>query len=180
MTPPRHKEGAGTDCARGEQPSFFPPPPSPTEAFSLIEVVLALGVVSFAIVGIMGLFPVAMRAGLESQRETRATHIARQIYADIKAGPPTNTFLATNATPAFRTINLANPVPPTNTVYYNNQGEPVGISETADSEFVVDVIIDPNTPTNGLARVQVNVMAPATASPANRTTNTFVTLMRQD
>jgi len=87
---------------------------------------------------------------------------------------------ATNATPAFRTINLANPVPPTNTVYYNNQGEPVGISETADSEFVVDVIIDPNTPTNGLARVQVNVMAPATASPANRTTNTFVTLMRQD
>ena len=46
---------------------------SAAQAFSLIEIVLALGVISFAIVGIMGLFPVAMRAAQESQSETRAT-----------------------------------------------------------------------------------------------------------
>lgn len=147
-------------------------------AFSLVEVVLALGVISFAIVGIMGLFPVAMRTGQESQRETRATHIARKIYSDLKAGPATNTFLCT--TPGnFQTINLANPSSPYE-IYFNNQGEPVGTSPGPDSEFVVNVIIDPDTPTDGLARVQVDVMVPAAAAPANRTTNTFVTLMRQD
>jgi uncharacterized protein (TIGR02598 family) len=161
-------------------PSFRFELPSVASAFSLIEVVLALGVISFAIVGIMGLFPVAMRTGQESQRETRATHIAQQIYADLKAGAPTNTFLAT-APGTFQTVNLANPSPPTQTIYFNNQGEPAGTNGPGNNEFVVDVIIDPDTPTNGLARVQVNVMAPAAATdPANRTTNTFVTLMRQN
>ena len=152
-------------------------------AFSLIEVVLALGVVSFAIVGIMGLFPVAMRAGQESQRETRATHIARQIYSDLKAGSSTNTFLAISngiSGPSWETLDLSNPSATLRTIYFNSQGEPHGETLTPESEFAVEVILDPDTPTDGLARVQVNVMAPAAAPPANRSTNTFVTLMRQN
>ena len=45
--------------------------------FSLIEVVLALGIISFAIVGIIGLMPVAMKSAGDSMRETDATFIAR-------------------------------------------------------------------------------------------------------
>ena len=175
----RFRQAEPPGRVRGEGATGLLGPSSRAVAFSLIEVLLALGVISFAIVGIMGLFPVAMRTGQESQRETRAAHIARQIYSDLKAGPATNTFLCT--TPGnFDTVNLASPSSRTNTIYFNNQGEPVGTTETGDSEFVVNVIIDPNTPLDGLARVQVDVMAPAPAAPANRSTNTFVTLMRQD
>jgi Tfp pilus assembly protein PilV len=150
--------------------------PSKLAAFSLIEVVLALGVVSFAIVGIMGLFPVAMRAGLESQRETRATHIARKIYSDLKASPATNA-LFEQSPGNYQTINLANS--DSYPVFYNADGLPAGTNLTEACIFEVNLLVDANTPTNGLSRVQVDVVAPAQPT-ANRTTNTFVTLMRQD
>jgi len=155
----------------------------PDFGFSLIEVVLALGVISFAIVGIMGLFPVAMRAGLESQRETRAVYIARQIFADLQTGPATNTFLATgtaNNRPVWTPINLAAPPQPPSTIYFDEEGRPIGTAATPDSQFLVNLIITTNTPVAGLAHVQIDVMAPATAPAANRSTNTFVTLMRQE
>jgi type II secretory pathway pseudopilin PulG len=59
-------------------------------AFSLVEVVLALGVVSFAIVAILGILPVGLNTGHAAQDETRAAQIAEDILASLAAQAPAN------------------------------------------------------------------------------------------
>jgi len=53
--------------------------------FSLIEIVLALGIISFALVGILGIFPLALTSARESAAETRISFIAQSLLADIRA-----------------------------------------------------------------------------------------------
>jgi uncharacterized protein (TIGR02598 family) len=51
--------------------------------FSLVEIVLALGVVAFAIVAILGVLPVGLQTSHGSQNDTRATLIAQAIFASL-------------------------------------------------------------------------------------------------
>lgn len=167
-------------------------PRSSFEGFSLIEIVLALAVVSFAIVGIMGLFPVAMKSAQESQRETRAAQIARQIFDEIQSLPPSNTALIrgpsiTNVAYRITGINIANGS--TNILGYNEQGNGLSNSITPteflnpisvpDIFFVAKVAIVPQAPPSKLSRLQVDVEAPATATSSNRSRYTFVTQLDQ-
>jgi len=163
------------------------------KGFSLVEVVLALGIVSFAVMGIIGLFPVAMRSAQESQRETRAAVIAQQIFSDLKCFPGTNTFLvrgpsASNAASIITGINLSSS---NNYILaYDSQG--TGLSTVipassfsnsitaANAAFVAQVQLSPNTPTNGLCRVQTTVETPAVAPSASRSRYVFVTLLNQN
>lgn len=147
-------------------------------AFSLIEVVLALGIISFALVGIMGLFPVAMKSAQESQRETRAALIARQVFSDLGTMSGTNRALIIGQDPADRiTVNLANAG--SNTVYFNDAGIPLGTTSTPEALFLADVVVTPNTPVSGISHVQTTVQTPAAAAATNRSSYTFVTLMNQ-
>lgn len=54
-----------------------------SSGFSLVEVVLALGVVSFAIVAILGVLPIGLQSGRSAQDETRASQVAQNIFASI-------------------------------------------------------------------------------------------------
>lgn len=58
-----------------------------TRGFSLIEVVLALGIAAFAIVVIVGLLPVGLKLTRESEDESRAVNILSAIIADRQATP---------------------------------------------------------------------------------------------
>ncbi len=51
--------------------------------FSLVEVVLALGVIGFAIIAMLGVMPVALNSGRDSQSETRAAQIAQDIITSV-------------------------------------------------------------------------------------------------
>lgn len=55
--------------------------------FSLVEVVLALGIVSFAMVGIMGLLPVGLDAFRQSINLTVESQIAQQIINNAQVVP---------------------------------------------------------------------------------------------
>jgi type II secretory pathway pseudopilin PulG len=57
------------------------------EAFSLVEVVIAIGLFAFVIVGILGLFPAALRIRSESALETRSYLIAQQLFSQVAASP---------------------------------------------------------------------------------------------
>lgn len=50
------------------------------DAFSLVEVAIAIGIFAFVIVGILGLFPTALRIQSESAVETRSSMIAQQLF----------------------------------------------------------------------------------------------------
>jgi uncharacterized protein (TIGR02598 family) len=54
-------------------------------AFSIIEVVLALGVVAFALVAILGVFPAALSQSRKGVSDTRATQLVKMIVATIDA-----------------------------------------------------------------------------------------------
>lgn len=53
------------------------------DAFSLVEVTIAIGIFAFVIVGIIGLFPTALRMQSESSVETRASMIAQQLFDSV-------------------------------------------------------------------------------------------------
>ena len=164
-------------------PPTSPASPVKISAFSLIEVVLALAVIAFAITGIMGLFPVALKSAQESQRETRATFIAQQIFNDLKASPRTNLLIATG-TNLLDAANFVSPRPSftnawSNTVSFDLSGTPIGPGSDPGAIYLASVSSTPNTPVSGLARVQVDVETPAQAAATNRSKYTFVTLMQQ-
>lgn len=53
------------------------------EAFSLVEVVLALGVIAFALIAILGVFPVGLATQHSAQDDTRAAQIAGDILSSL-------------------------------------------------------------------------------------------------
>lgn len=55
----------------------------PHAGFSLVEVTIAIGIFAFVIVGIIGLFPTALRMQSESSVETRASMIAQQLFDSV-------------------------------------------------------------------------------------------------
>jgi len=63
------------------------PRPVAASAFSLVEVTIAIGIFAFVIVGIIGLFPAALRQRSDAALETRATMIAQQIFEGLRGSP---------------------------------------------------------------------------------------------
>ncbi|MDR0533234.1 MAG: hypothetical protein LBH01_04700 [Verrucomicrobiales bacterium] len=59
----------------------------PDKGFSLVEVVLALGVASFALLAIIGMLPVGVNTQQDSMRETIATNIGTAIINDLNQVP---------------------------------------------------------------------------------------------
>lgn len=74
-------------------------------AFSLVEVVVALGVASFAIVGLMGLFTVGYQSSKESEENIEAANLASLLIAQRRASPSTPGFVIPPLSP-----------PPANTI----------------------------------------------------------------
>src|ERR1043165_1889070 len=62
--------------------------------FSLVEVVVALGVIGFALLAILGLFPIGLKSGRASIQETRANHLAEQVFSTLRSQPFTAANLA--------------------------------------------------------------------------------------
>src|ERR1700730_4175808 len=61
-----------------------------TAAFSIVEVVLALGVAAFCLIAILGLLPAGLNTNQTSTRQTTANGILSAIVADLRATPGTS------------------------------------------------------------------------------------------
>ena len=59
----------------------------PAAGFSLVEVTVAIGIFAFVVVGILGLWPTAMKLRAESAQETRAVLIAQELLSSVKSSP---------------------------------------------------------------------------------------------
>ena len=153
--------------------------PNLTQAFSLVEVVIALGIVSFAIVAVMGMLPLAWKTGRESLSETDATHIARRIFSELQYGSGANRTVSINSTTGTL-VDLSQTT--TNTVIaFRETGEAAYLTNSTasvpDVDFLAQISVFTNTGLSNLSRVQVDVHSPAAAPPTNRLIKTFVTLL---
>jgi type II secretory pathway pseudopilin PulG len=51
--------------------------------FSLVEVIITIGVISFAFVGLLGVFPLALDQSRACINETRSAQLARMVFATL-------------------------------------------------------------------------------------------------
>ena len=88
-----------------------------SNAFSLIEVVIALGIFAFCIVGIVGLLPIAANAVKSVSQESNANNIAESIAGFWQVAPLGSSTTGGNFTMGNFTVGSL-----TDTFYYDNNG----------------------------------------------------------
>ena len=110
-------------------------------AFSLIEVVIALGIFSFCIVGIVGLLPIATSSVQSVSNESNANNIAESI-AGFWQVAPSGASSGGNFTMGNFTIGTTG----NETFYYNNDGAIVENDTDASLRLLYDVQDLPDYP----------------------------------
>ena len=151
--------------------------------FSLVEVILALAVVTVALVGILALLPVAIDTALDSRLETQATVVAKTIFSDLQSHPGPDARVVTGADPLAGAITAG---PRTNfevflsyvesdTHSYTDGWQLVSGGQVSGTEFAAGVNgafflarIQGSPGTNGLARVDVVIEHPGRAESGAR------------
>jgi len=97
--------------------------PRQNAAFSLVEIVIALGLVAVALVAILSLLPVAMNASRDSIGDTRASLIVQDVGSRVRG-------LLTNASLAL---------PLTTNYFYNLEGLPE--TNAASQQFLATLTL---------------------------------------
>ena len=163
-------------------------------AFSLVEVVLALGVIAVGVIAILGVFPIALQTGHSAQDETRAPEIAQTIYGSLAAQAPSQfsnvRFLLSDGvtlfpTPPSPSINLTLSSSPTApTLYADNEGKLIQDATTAAYAIFIFTCNPSNcaAPPPGfndprLNQVTVRMAWPANAPAANQTYRDYVRII---
>ena len=153
----------------------------PDIGFSLVEVVIALGIVSFAVLAIVGMMPMALKSAQESMRETDSTLIAQRIFAELKTGSSGNRSVTTDTNSSTQTLLLTAHNSTNNFLAFKQDGTVKAFANSAtanaDYDFFAQISVFTNTGVANLSRVQIDITAPAAAPPTARTTNSFTTLI---
>ena len=162
-----------------------------TRGFSLIEVVIALGVITVGIVGVLAVFPTALQSGHSAQDETRAAHIAQSVFGSLVAQAPSqfnNIQIplggGARLTPGIdlTAVPTPTPVPPAPTIptlYADNDGQLV--DSTTNAAYAITIYTNNSVPgftdPASANAVTVRVAWPATAPAANQTFRDYVRIV---
>jgi len=125
-------------------------------AFSLVELVLALGVAGFCLFAVFGLMPVGMQTNRNATSQTAATNIIAAIVADLRTTPA-----AATTSPQFA-ITFGTD----KTLYFDASGQAT-ISLSPDSRYQLN--IKWNSAPTGLHYADLKVTWPAPVDPATTT-----------
>jgi type II secretory pathway component PulJ len=158
-----------------------------TAGFSLVEVVLALGVAAFCFVAILGMLPVGLKTQQGSINQTKANAIVVQITADLRADVRLPQGLQSKSQEGTAGLGLHGhwgAVATPDTLYFTNDMKQTGsinVSPPADAVFRATVTyLFPPTATTSIAKISVSWPAqadPATGVPAG-SAETFVAVNR--
>jgi type II secretory pathway pseudopilin PulG len=164
------------------------------DAFSLVEVTIAIGIFAFVVVGVMGLLPAGLRMRADSAVETRGVLIAEELLASVRASASLTNVIVRDKPGQQSEKNLTDrPVvlgyPSQTTVPYwsfdqnpgaswtNAQGSDAEISQSSTNAIDTLARLSATNIGGGLYRVTVDVRAPASLPLTNSRTATFSTLV---
>jgi type II secretory pathway pseudopilin PulG len=122
------------------------------KAFTLVEVVLSLGLVAFALVSLLAFFPAGLSSNRGSADDTRAAQLARAITGTIDSQCSSTTFskvLCYGLTLDLGSLSTATEKAPTNVLYarYPSPNQPVISSgSTADSIYTIELRFNNDPP----------------------------------
>ena len=122
-------------------------------AFSLVEVVLALGVAAFSLIAIVGLMPVGVQTNRHANAQTAATNITAAVVADLRTTPA-----AATASPQFAITFDAE-----KTLFFDASGQ-ASTSLGPDSRYRLKITW--NSAPVGLHYAVLKVTWPASVDPA--------------
>ena len=137
------------------------------KAFSLIEVVIALGIFSFCIVGIVGLLPIAANSVKSVSQESNANNIAESIAGFWQVAPTTglgNSTAGGNFTMGIFAVGTTG----NQTFYYNNEGS---ITNATDSSLKLVYDVQPLAGYPNSFTVNLTFTWPPNASGNSTTAN---------
>lgn len=141
-------------------------------AFSLVEVVLALGIVGIGVLVIIGLVPVGLRAGRASQDQTRSTQIAQDILNSIASQAATSFNKVVIQQPWTKfsyNLDLTNSYTYT-TISADNDGSLVVPSgNVMNYPYQLKIIVAPDPPgfpAGSASQVTVRITTPPSANPS--------------
>jgi hypothetical protein len=156
-------------------------PTARTRSFSLLEVVIALGVITVGIVGILAVFPTALQTGHSAQDETRSAHIAQSVFGSLVAGAPSQ-FSAVPLPPTSVLIDLtaSHPSPTPPALYADNYSTLT--SSATDAAYAIFIYTNSAPPGFTTVpptanQVTVRVAWPANAPAANQTFRDYVRIV---
>ncbi|XHR29749.1 MAG: hypothetical protein ACFUZC_04165 [Chthoniobacteraceae bacterium] len=134
----------------------------PLAAFSLVEVVLALGICSFCLISVLGLLPVGINTNRDSIEQTAAVGIARAVGADFWGVSATAT--ATSLYGILLPTSTAATTTPAQTLFFAENGNTT--DSVSAARYRVDVAYGARSNASQPAAVRILVSWPATANPA--------------
>ena len=136
-----------------------------TAAFSLVEIVLALGVAAFALIAVMGMLPIGLKTQQASVNQTKANAVVSQIIDDLRADvrlPPGQASKAEGEWANLHGHWAAVAVP--DTLFFTNEGDQTGSvtqgtapPAPADAVFRATITyLFPPTATTSIAKITVS------------------------
>jgi Tfp pilus assembly protein PilV len=151
-------------------------------AFSLVEVTLALGVASVSLLAIFALLPVGVKTNQVAIEQTASTDVLSAVAADLRATPVTTPRGGAATSPRFGIVIPSNPVGAntTTTLYFTSEGR-FSTTLVPGSRYRVSVTFSPNGAEARTATfAHLNATWPAPAAPINAegTAEMFVALDR--
>lgn len=140
--------------------------PRSQAAFSLVEVVLAMGIVSFSVLATVGLLSVASQTGKTSRDEVFAAQIANNEFARLRSLSSSSAFWPATGLPTYATR------------YYDSNMADLGTTLGSNAIYALSInIVAPPTPVPADIILNAEVRYPANAAAANQSVTRFVTLI---
>jgi uncharacterized protein (TIGR02598 family) len=148
--------------------------------FSLAEVVVALGVITVGVIGVLAVFPTALQTGHSAQDETRAAQIGQSVFGSLVAQART---AGGNLNPAATIPSTTTSVDLTSlgqyTLYADNNGQLT--NSAANGTYAITIYTNNSVPgfsdPTSANVVTVRVAWPATAPAANQTFRDYVRII---
>ncbi|XHR30602.1 MAG: hypothetical protein ACFUZC_08565 [Chthoniobacteraceae bacterium] len=129
----------------------------PHRAFSLIEVVIAIGIIAFTISSLVGLLALALKSDSSSASDTALSSMSQQIFNRLRTKSFSDLPNGTDAAPSF-------------SYYFDVDGSETSGTNTTGAVFRCNAILtgDPNSPTTA-KKVKLVFQWPCTVpAPPNR------------
>jgi uncharacterized protein (TIGR02598 family) len=133
--------------------------------FSLVEIVIALGVAAFCLLAILGMLPVSLKTQQASVNQTKTNAIISQVIGDLRADvrlPPGQQSKTQEGTAGLGLHGHWAAVATPDTIYFTNEGNQtpahtVNVSPPADAVFRVTVTyLFPPTATTSIAKITIS------------------------
>ena len=161
---------------------------SPSRGFSLLEILVALGLFAIGVTIVLNLFPIAQRMRGEAQQKTSATFIAQRIVSTLEATLPEG-IVATapdwinNPSHCMR-ISLEQPSQ--HYLSYDAQGQPNGeltaseaklAVQTKEAVSIATIVLTTKDQPPGMTRVNIIIGTPANLPDSKRQHSEFSLLL---